>query len=173
MLYLLHGCKGCKKIARGALPQIFHSAIFSMDDEIYWKEYVPRVLNPWLMQYHSIFRNIRLFHQSTARTILGRPISAHMIDVNQPVVPVVKLVFCGLWDGDKNKSMTCAWPARVILSGRKFVARNRRSEGTIAGILGKATSGIHEKCPFSTRPRSSFFWSSPGAHHSSRRPLLS
>lgn len=125
MLYLLHGCKGCKKIARGALPQIFHSAIFSMDDEIYWKEYVPRVLNPWLMQYHSIFRNIRLFHQSTARTILGRPISAHMIDVNQPVVPVVKLVFCGLWDGDKNKSMTCTWPARVILSGRKFVANRQ------------------------------------------------
>lgn len=85
--------KGAIKLHEELWPQIFHSAIFSMDDEIYCKVYVPRVLNPWLMQYRTIFRNIRVLNQSTARTILRRPISAHMIDVNQPVVPVVKLVF--------------------------------------------------------------------------------
>ena len=85
--------EGAKKLHEELLPQIFHSAIFSMDDEIYCKEYVPRVLNPWLMQYRTIFRNIRVLDQSTARTILRRPIGARMIDVNQPVVPVMKLVF--------------------------------------------------------------------------------
>ena len=74
--------KGAIKLHEELLPQIFHSAIFSMDDEIYCEEYVPRVLNPWLMQYRTIFRNIRVLNQSTARTILRRPISAHMIDVN-------------------------------------------------------------------------------------------
>lgn len=52
--------KGAIKLHEELLPQLFHSAIFPMDDEIYCKEYVPRVLNPWLMQYRTIFRNIRM-----------------------------------------------------------------------------------------------------------------
>ena len=74
--------KGAIKLHEELLPRIFHSAIFSMDDEIYCEEYVPRVLNPWLMQYRTIFRNIRVLDQSTPRTIPRQPISAHMIDVN-------------------------------------------------------------------------------------------
>lgn len=75
----------------------FHSAIFTMDDEIYCKTDVPRVLNPWLMQRRTIFSDDVCSDQSAARAILRQPISARMFDVTKPDIPVVKLVSRGLW----------------------------------------------------------------------------
>lgn len=91
-MYLLHGCKGANKCTRSCCRNSFHTAILTRDDEIYCKEDVPRVFNPWLMQSVPYLETYVYSDQSTARTILRQPISVHMIDVNHPAVPVVKQV---------------------------------------------------------------------------------
>ena len=96
MKYLLHGCTGANKLHGKVLPQCFHTAITTRDDEIYHARVVPRVLKPWLMQYHTIISSWRISNQSVARFILRQPISVRKFDVNKLDLPVVKLVSRGL-----------------------------------------------------------------------------